>query len=240
MRKLLCTSDGLVWWRIWSGNFNHQIDSGPRCNPSFESGRWSKGCSWLYDNVLWYQEETVLPREGFLLRQVQEVAASHLPIQTGTLHGKLHGKYAYFSWRVPVWAGRWGAATSNRTKRKQEGTGSPWSHPRDLSVPRNSFQKEQGGAKRCCSGTANRGGEWCWEKRKRKQTENGSELESDCPSATDETQQQRNTVVQGKEMGETNETAADKQKKETLTVIPSTPIENQRLNTGKPLLTWDA
>ena len=101
MRKLLCTSDGLVWWRIWSGNFNHQIDSGPRCNPSFESGRWSKGCSWLYDNVLWYQEETVLPREGFLLRQVQEVAASHLPIQTGTLHGKLHGKYAYFSWRVP-------------------------------------------------------------------------------------------------------------------------------------------
>ena len=41
-------------------------------------------------------------------------------------------------------------------------------------------------------------------------------------------------------MEETNETAADKQKKETLTVIPSTPIENQRLNTGKPLLTWDA
>ena len=77
-------------------------------------------------------------------------------------------------------------------------------------------------------------------KTKTKANGNGSELESDCPSATDETQQQRNTVVQGKEMGETNETAADKQKKETLTVIPPTPIENQRLNTGKPLLTWDA
>ena len=189
MRKLLCTSGGLVWWRIWSGNFNHQIDSGPRCNPSFESGRWSKGCSWLYDNVLWYQEETVLPREGFLLRQVQEVAASHLPIQTGTLHGKLHGKYAYFLWRVPVWARRWRVAISNRTKRKQEGTGSRWSHLRDLSVPRNSFQKEQVGAKRCCSGTANRTEEWCWQKRKWKQTQNGSELESNCPSATDETQQ---------------------------------------------------
>ena len=240
MRKLLCTSDGLVWWRISLDNFNHQIDSGPRCNPPFESGRWSKGYSWLYDNVRWYQEETVLPREDFLLRQVQEVATSHLPIQTGTLHRKLHEKYAYFPWRVPVWAGRWGAATSNRTKRKQEETGSRWSQPRDLSVPRNSIQKEQGGAKWRCSGTANRRGEWYWEKRKRKQTENGSELESVCPSATNENQQQRNVVVQGKEMEETNETAADKQKKETLTVIPSTPIENQRLNTGKPLLTWDA
>ena len=69
--------------------------------------------------------------------------------------------------------------------------------------------------------------------------ENGSELESDCPSATGETQQQPNAVVQGKEMGETNETADDNRKKETLTAIPPTPMESQRLNTGKSLLTWE-
>ena len=34
-----------------------------------------------------------------------------------------------------------------------------------------------------------------------------------------------------------NETAAGNQKKKILTVIPPTPIKNQRLNTGKPLLT---
>ena len=48
----------------------------------------------------------------------------------------------------------------------------------------------------------------------------GSKLESDCLSASDETQQQPNAVVQGKEVGEANETAAGNQKKETLTVIP--------------------
>ena len=41
-------------------------------------------------------------------------------------------------------------------------------------------------------------------------------------------------------MGEDNETGASNQKKETLAVIPPTPIENQRLNTGKSLLTQNA
>ena len=67
-----------------------------------------------------------------------------------------------------------------------------------------------------------------------------NELESDCPSAGDLTQQQPNAVVQGEEVGEVNETAAGNQKRETLTVIPPTPIENQILNTGKSLLARDA
>ena len=68
----------------------------------------------------------------------------------------------------------------------------------------------------------------------------GSKLESDYPSASDKTQQQSNAVVHGEEVEEANETAAGSQKKETLTVIPPTPIENQRLNTGKFLLTRDS
>ena len=67
-----------------------------------------------------------------------------------------------------------------------------------------------------------------------------SKLESDYPSASHETQQQPNAVVQGKEVGEVNKTAAGNQKKEILTVVPPTPIENQILNTGKTLLTRDA
>ena len=55
-----------------------------------------------------------------------------------------------------------------------------------------------------------------------------------------ETQQPPNAAVQGEEVGNANETATGNQKKEILTVIPPTPIENQRLNTGKSLLTWDA
>ena len=51
---------------------------------------------------------------------------------------------------------------------------------------------------------------------------------------------QPNAVVQGGEVGEAKETAAGNQKKVTLTVIPPTHIENQRLNTGKSLLTRDA
>ena len=47
-------------------------------------------------------------------------------------------------------------------------------------------------------------------------------------------------VVQGEQVGEANETATDNQKRETLTVIPPTPTENQRLDTGKSLLTRDA
>ena len=46
-------------------------------------------------------------------------------------------------------------------------------------------------------------------------------------------------VVQGQEMGQLNETAAGHQKKETLNLISQTPIENQRLNTGKSSLTQD-
>ena len=68
----------------------------------------------------------------------------------------------------------------------------------------------------------------------------GNEMESNCPSAGDETQQQPNAVVRGEEVGKASETAAGNQKKETLTVMPPTPIENQRLNTGKSLLTRDA
>ena len=41
-------------------------------------------------------------------------------------------------------------------------------------------------------------------------------------------------------MGVANETAAGNQKRETVTVITTTPTENQRLNTGKSLLTRDA
>ena len=44
----------------------------------------------------------------------------------------------------------------------------------------------------------------------------GSELESDCPSASNETQHQPNTVVQGEKVGEPNEIAAGNQKKKTL------------------------
>ena len=66
----------------------------------------------------------------------------------------------------------------------------------------------------------------------------GNELESDYLSAKDETQQQPNAVVQGEEVREANETAVDNQKKEIFTFIPPTPTENQRLNTGKSLLTW--
>ena len=62
----------------------------------------------------------------------------------------------------------------------------------------------------------------------------GSELESDCPSADDETQQQPNAVAQGEQVSEANETAAGNQERETLTVIPPTPIENQRLIQGNP------
>ena len=41
-------------------------------------------------------------------------------------------------------------------------------------------------------------------------------------------------------MGVANETAAGNQKRETVTVITPTSTENQRLNTGKSLLTRDA
>ena len=68
----------------------------------------------------------------------------------------------------------------------------------------------------------------------------GNELEIDCLSPDDETQQQPSKVVQGEEVGETNETAAGNKKKETFTAIPPTPIENQKLNIGKSLLTRDA
>ena len=67
----------------------------------------------------------------------------------------------------------------------------------------------------------------------------GSELENDCPSASDKTKQQPNAVVKRKELGEANKTAAGNQKKENLTVIPPAPTENQRINTGKSLLTRD-
>ena len=69
---------------------------------------------------------------------------------------------------------------------------------------------------------------------------NGSELESDCPSASGETQQQPNAVVQGEEVWEVNKTAAGNRKKEILIAIPPPSIENQRLNTGKSLPTRDA
>ena len=68
----------------------------------------------------------------------------------------------------------------------------------------------------------------------------GSKLESHYPSASNETQQQSNAVVRGKEVGEANKAVAGNQKKEILTAISQTPIENQRLNTGKFLLTRDA
>ena len=65
----------------------------------------------------------------------------------------------------------------------------------------------------------------------------GSELRSNYPPASNATQQQRNVVVQREEVGEAEETVAWNQKKETVIVIPPTPIENQRLNTEKSLLT---
>ena len=58
-------------------------------------------------------------------------------------------------------------------------------------------------------------------------SEDGSGLESDCPSADDEPQQQPNAVVQRKQVGEINETAAGNQKRDTLNVIPQTPIKNK-------------
>ena len=62
------------------------------------------------------------------------------------------------------------------------------------------------------------------------------ELESDYPSASNETQQWPSAVVHGEGVGKANETAAGNQNKETITAITPTPIENQRLNTGKSLL----
>ena len=47
-------------------------------------------------------------------------------------------------------------------------------------------------------------------------------------------------MLLGKQVGVANETAAGNQKRETVTVITPTPTENQRLNTGKSLLTRDA
>ena len=69
---------------------------------------------------------------------------------------------------------------------------------------------------------------------------NGSKLESNHLSASNESQQQPNLVVQGQEVRGANETGVGNQKKETLTVIPPTPIENQRINKGKSLLTRSA
>ena len=46
-------------------------------------------------------------------------------------------------------------------------------------------------------------------------------------------------MVHGEEVREANETASGNQKK-TFTVIPLTPLKNQRLNTGKSLRTRDA
>ena len=68
----------------------------------------------------------------------------------------------------------------------------------------------------------------------------GNELECNYLSASDETQQQPNAVVQGEEVAEANEIAADNQKKDILIVIPPTFIKNQRLDTGESLLTQDA
>ena len=64
-----------------------------------------------------------------------------------------------------------------------------------------------------------------------------SELESDYPSARDEAKRQPKVVVQKEEVGEANEIAAVNQNKEILTVIPQTPVEKQRPNEGKSLLT---
>ena len=47
-------------------------------------------------------------------------------------------------------------------------------------------------------------------------------------------------MLLGKQVGVANETAAGNQKRETVTVITPTSTENQRLNTGKSLLTRDA
>ena len=66
-----------------------------------------------------------------------------------------------------------------------------------------------------------------------------SELESDYPSARDEAKRQPKVVVQKEEVGEANEIAAVNQNKEILTVIPQTPVEKQRPNEGKSLLTRD-
>ena len=66
-----------------------------------------------------------------------------------------------------------------------------------------------------------------------------SELESDYPSARDEAKRQPKVVVQKEEVGEANEIAAVSQNKEILTVIPQTPVEKQRPNEGKSLLTRD-
>ena len=64
-----------------------------------------------------------------------------------------------------------------------------------------------------------------------------SKQDSDYLSTSNEIQLKTNAVVQGEEVGEANKTAAGNQKKETLTVIPPTLIENQRLNTRKFLIT---
>ena len=52
-----------------------------------------------------------------------------------------------------------------------------------------------------------------------------------CLTNCQKTQQQPNAVVQRKQVREAHASTAGNQKKETLTVIPPTLIENQRLNT---------
>lgn len=60
----------------------------------------------------------------------------------------------------------------------------------------------------------------------------GSKLESHYPSASNETQQQSNAVLQGKEVGEANKAVAGNQKKEILTAISQTPSKTKDLTQG--------
>lgn len=133
---------------------------------------------------------------------------------------------------MPLWAGKWRAVTYGRTKRKKGTAWSPWNYTWAASGCRNPLWKERGGEKQCCFRTANRVGGWCWGnagRRKWTQSENSA--------ASNETQQQPNTVVLREKVWEAKETAADNQKEETPTVISLTPIESKTLNTGKSLFT---
>ena len=62
----------------------------------------------------------------------------------------------------------------------------------------------------------------------------GSQLESYCPSASDETQEQPNATVQGEEVGKAKETATDNQRRKFLLSSLQPPAKSDDLIQGYP------
>ena len=169
----------------------------------------------VHDNVRRHQEETVLPEEGFLC-------------------GRCHSKHTFHKGCLSEQGDEKQQPSTEQNKNREqqdlpEATPEPHQHAETPSEWKEVEQNDAapGQPTGLESGDEETSGE-------------GNELECNYPSASDETQQQPNAVVQGEEVAEANEIAADNQKKDILIVIPPTFIENQRLDTGESLLTQDA